>query len=275
MRILKGIVFTLVLANVAYFLWAHGIAPPSGGSRLAAVPRLTLASEAAASAPSSAPASAAASSATASSAAEPAAVAPAMAGASSAGSNASSASSASGGSSPPASGDAESAAVAASPAPIAAKRCISVGPFLDVTEAARAAATLRHDGYRPKQRVAEGEVWAGVWVYLDLPPTPAAIARLRAKLAKAGIKDALEMPGPSDATVISLGLYSESARAQARVAYARTLGLQPHVAERNRSGDVYWIDVDLKPTDQNPSPSDLGGAAGRIVRLQVVSCPGT
>ncbi|MDE2295518.1 MAG: hypothetical protein KGL36_08695 [Gammaproteobacteria bacterium] len=149
-----------------------------------------------------------------------------------------------------------------------------MGPFLDAAEAARAAATLRRGGYRPTQRVAEGEVWAGVWVYLDLPPTPAAVARLRAKLATAGIKHALEMPGPKEGTVISLGLYSESTRAQARVGLARSLGLHPHVAERNRSGDVYWIDIDLKPTDPNLTPSDLGSSAGRIVRLQVVSCPG-
>ena len=46
------------------------------------------------------------------------------------------------------------------------KRCVSVGPFRDVSEAARAATTLRASGYGPRQRVAEGEVWAGVWVYL-------------------------------------------------------------------------------------------------------------
>ncbi len=250
MRTLKGVVFTLILANVVYFLWAHGIAPPAGGSRLAAVPRLKLASEAAANARSSTAASStAASSAT-----------------TGAGSSASSASSTAASSA--------TTAPAAAPAPLAAQRCISVGPFLDVAEAARAAATLRHGGYRPRQRVAEGEVWAGVWVYLDLPPTPAAVANLRVKLAKAGIKDALEMPGPNDATVISLGLFSESARAQAQVALARTLGLRPHVAARNRSGDVYWIDVDLKPGDPNLSASDLGGSARRIVRLQVVPCPG-
>ena len=54
------------------------------------------------------------------------------------------------------------------------KRCISVGPFRDVSEAAHAATTLRSGGYDPRQRVAEGEVWAGVWVYLPLPAARAA-----------------------------------------------------------------------------------------------------
>ena len=260
MRILKGIVFALVLANVVYFLWSRNFAPPAGGSRLAAVPRLALASEAAASAPASAPASAAAAS-----AAQTGTVAPAMPTAASAASSASTASAATD----------PAGSVAAPPSRASsATRCISVGPFLDVAEAARAAATLRRGGYRPQQRVAEGEVRAGVWVYLDLPPSPDAVARLRARLAQAGLKDALEMPGPKGATVISLGLYSEPTRAQARAALARTLGLRPHVAARSRSGDVYWLDVDLKPTDPNLTPSDLGAGEGRIVRLQVVSCPG-
>ena len=54
------------------------------------------------------------------------------------------------------------------------KRCISVGPFRDVSEAAHAATTLRGGGYDPRQRVADGEVWAGVWVYLPLPASRAA-----------------------------------------------------------------------------------------------------
>jgi hypothetical protein len=73
------------------------------------------------------------------------------------------------------------------------KRCISVGPFRDVSQTARAAGTLRSGGYDPRQRVAEG--------------------------------------------------------------------------------DVYWIDIDLKPTDSVPKPSDLQSETGRIQRLEVKACP--
>ena len=153
------------------------------------------------------------------------------------------------------------------------KRCISVGPFRDVAEAAHAASTLRSGGYDPRQRVADGDVWAGVWVYLPLPATRAASDQMLAKLKAAGIEDALEMPGPSDGSVISLGLYSESKRAQARVAQAQALGFNPAIADRKRTGNVYWIDIDLKPTDSVLKPSDLQGEAGRIVRLEVKGCP--
>ena len=153
------------------------------------------------------------------------------------------------------------------------KRCISVGPFRDVSEAAHAATTLRGGGYDPRQRVADGEVWAGVWVYLPLPPSRAAGDQALAKLKAGGIDDALEMPGPNDGSVISLGLYSEPKRAQARVAQAQALGFNPGIADRKRTGNVYWIDIDLKPTDSILNPADLQSDAGRIVRLEVKGCP--
>jgi hypothetical protein len=153
------------------------------------------------------------------------------------------------------------------------KRCISIGPFRDVSEAAHAATTLRGGGYDPRQRVADGEVWVGVWVYLPLPPSRAAGDQTLAKLKAGGIDDALEMPGPNEGSVISLGLYSEAKRAQARVAQAQALGFNPGIADRKRTGNVYWIDIDLKPTDSLLNPADLQSDAGRIVRLEVKGCP--
>jgi hypothetical protein len=53
------------------------------------------------------------------------------------------------------------------------------------------------------------------------------------------------------------------------------LGLNPGVADRNRTGDVYWVDIDLKPTDSLLNPADLQSENGRIVRLEVKACPVT
>ncbi len=236
MTYLKGVLLLLVLANVGYFLWTHGIASP-GAPRLAhvAAPTLTLVAEAPPSAASAASASAALV--------------------------------ATGAQSPPQDSEASAAA------PVESTRCLSIGPFLDVAEAARAAATLRGGGYQPRQRVAEGDVWAGEWVYLPMPPTAAATVQVRASLKAGGIQDALDMPGPNDLPVLSLGLFSEPKRAEARVKLARSLGLRPVIANRKRTGDVYWIDVDLKAADGNLNPADLEEQSGRILRLQVVACP--
>jgi len=247
LTLLKSIVVCLVLANVGYFLWARGIAKtPEAPAPSAPAASLKLASESAEiPRPPSADADGGAA----------------------------------GGSAITGSGEsvdaprAEAGAGAGAGLLTNVKRCISVGPFRDVSEAAHAATTLRGGGYDPRQRVADGDVWAGVWVYLQLPASRAAADQIRAKLKAGGIDDALEMPGPNEGSVISLGLYSESKRAQARVAQAQALGFNPGIADRKRTGNVYWIDIDLKPTDGLLNPADLQGEAGRIVRLEVKGCP--
>jgi hypothetical protein len=153
------------------------------------------------------------------------------------------------------------------------KRCITVGPFRDVAEAAHAASLLRGGGYDPRQRVVDGDVWAGVWVYLPIPASAVATEQLLSKLRVAGIDDALEMPGPADASVISLGLFNEQKRAQVRVSQAQVLGLTPAIVDRKRTGNVYWIDIDLKATDGLLNPADLQGESGHISRLEVKACP--
>jgi hypothetical protein len=239
--VLKSIVLCLALANVGYFLWVQGMTKSRDAEVTAATAAtLKLASEAAGGGGG-------------------------IVGAS--GGSGSGDGSGVGGSEGAAQDDASAGLLAN------VERCISVGPFRDVAEAAHAASTLRSGGYDPRQRVADGEVWAGVWVYIPAPATRAASDQVLAKLKAGGIEDALEMPGPNDGSVISLGLFSESKRAEARVARARSLGFNPGIADRKRTGNVYWVDIDLKPTDSVLKPSDLQGEAGRIVRLEVKGCP--
>jgi hypothetical protein len=239
LTLLKALVVCLVLANVCYFLWEHGIArtpetvvapPPPATLKLASESPDAVRTESTA-------------------AGAPAATASLSA---------------------PLDGarDGGNSGLLTN-----VHRCISVGPFRDVSEAAHAASTLRGGGYDPRQRVADGDVWAGVWVYLPLPAARSVTEQTLAKLKAGGIDDALEMPGPNEGSVISLGLYSEPKRAQARVAQAQALGFNPGIADRKRTGNVYWIDIDLKPTDSLLNPSDLQGESGRIVRHEVKGCP--
>jgi hypothetical protein len=285
LTLLKSIVVCLVLANVGYFLWAHGVA---GTAETPAQPApeatLKLASES----PRGANAGAGGASADGGSAGglsggtvgSAGAAAGGLSGGAAGGAAASGQSGgavAAGTAAASLSGGRAAGGAAAGNAEAGlltnVKRCISIGPFNDVSEAAHAATTLRGGGYDPRQRSADGDVWAGVWVYLPLPPTKAAGDQMLAKLKAAGIDDALEMPGPNEGSVISLGLYGESKRAQARVAQVQALGFNPGIADRKRSGNVYWIDIDLKPTDSLLNPADLQGESGRIVRLEVKACP--
>ncbi len=235
MIFLKAIVLCLALANLGYFLWSQG----GGKSQAVAAPpagTLKLVSEVSESERSAATGGAD------------------LAGGSSA--------------------DVPSGAPMTAAAP-SAPRCITVGPFKDVSEASHAASALRVRGYDPRQRVLEGDVWAGVWVYLPMPSTPAAGEHMIAKLRGAGIDEALEMPGPADGSVVSLGLFSEQKRAQARVAQAQALGFSPAIADRKRTGNVYWVDIDLKANDAALNPADLQAETGHISRLEVKTCPAT
>jgi hypothetical protein len=238
--LLKSIVVALALANVGYFLWTRGIAHPLEAAPEAPITTLKLTSEVPASQRGVPPPAAD----------EPSGAAPSVA----------------------TPGVAAPSAGAAAALLTNVKRCISVGPFRDVSETAHAASTLRSGGYDPRQRVAEGEVWAGVWVYLPIPPSQSS-GQLLSKLKAAGIEDALEMPGPSESSVISLGLFADQKRAQTRVSQAQALGFNPGIADRKRTGDVYWIDIDLKATDSVLKPSDLQTETGHIQRLEVKACP--
>jgi hypothetical protein len=248
--ILKSIVVCLALANIGYFLWSRGIGDGTAASApsSASGASLKLASETSAAA-ARAPADAAAAG----------------------GKAAAGIAGASGGTEAPAAGPASSSEGGGALL-TDVKRCISVGPFRDVAEAAHAATTLRSGGYDPRQRVAEGEVWAGVWVYLPITPSRSS-DQMQAKLKAGGIDDALEMPGPNEGSVLSLGLFSDSKRAQVRISQAQALGFNPGIADRKRTGDVYWIDIDLKATDSVLKASDLEADSGRIVRLEVKGCP--
>jgi hypothetical protein len=245
MTALKSLVVCLALANVGYFLWIHTVAK-SQDDPVAAAPSksLKLVSEV------------------------PEGARAAVDGESGlAGASGGRADAAAGSESP---SDGNGAGVVST-----ATRCMSVGPFRDVAETARAAGTLRAGGYNPQQRVADGDIWEGVWVYVPIPSSPAAVDPLLARLKAAGIDDALEMPGPAEGSgsVISLGLFSDQKRAQVRVAQAQALGLEPTLADRKRTGNVYWIDIDLKPADRPLTPAILQGGTGRISRLEVKACP--
>jgi hypothetical protein len=207
LRYLKGIVFLLVLANVGYYLYVHGLA---------------------ASAPSPAPEGA---------------------------------------------GQKPVAGTVATAQSAAGSRCVSIGPFADPSDTAHAEITLRGGGYAPRQRMADSDSVDGTMVYVPIPAAPAQAAQLRRKLKGAGISDAVDVPGPDNVPVISLGLFSDAKRAQARLALLQPLGVGVQSIEHKRSGQTYWLDVDLKPTDGALNPGDLRSDATHGPQLEVRECP--
>jgi hypothetical protein len=163
-------------------------------------------------------------------------------------------------------------AQAAAGAPRPRDNCLSLGPFTDLTDAARASTLLRENDLEPRQRAGEGVVWKGFWVTLGGVPDRTAAGGIIERLRRAGVADAYAMPGDGSGVTISLGLFSERQRALRRLDDAKAIGLEPRIVERERTGTVYWIDVDVVPPAELPDAARLQGEVGRILRLEVKPC---
>ena len=151
--------------------------------------------------------------------------------------------------------------------------CTSVGPFADLPQAAQAQASLRAAGFQPRQRMEQGEIWAGYWVSVQgLATREAAEAALKT-LSANGIADVYLMPGSEPANMLSLGVFSDYQRAQRRLDEVRALGLTPRIDDRKRAGSVYWIDVDLQEPGQLIDSSIFQTDPRKITRLEMRACP--
>jgi len=151
--------------------------------------------------------------------------------------------------------------------------CFSVGPFGDLSNSALAAAILRQRGFDPKQRAEEGQMSDGYWVFIGGMKTQAETEHALTTLERGGIKDALVMPETPDAgRRVSLGLYSERARADRRAQAVRQTGLKAEVAERKLPGTLYWVDLAPQPGVNTIPIQDLF-AEGVSSRIAVQPCP--
>jgi cell division septation protein DedD len=161
-------------------------------------------------------------------------------------------------------------AVSAPAAADAAARCTSVGPFRELSQAATAAATLRAAGYQPLQRVAEGDIWIGYWVFIDAIPTETQANEILGKVRAEGITDSYVIPNSDSGNLVSLGVFSEISGVSRRREQVRALGFEPKVVDRTRRATVYWVDVNLAAGQT--LDFDSLQPAGRIIRLEQREC---
>jgi hypothetical protein len=259
---MRNLFLVLVLANLAFAAWSAWFAPAEGGARRddEALPALTLVSEVPDdlrssgvvveqddAGPQTAPVEA------------PAVAVPAVPAAA-----VSDLRDAAG---------AESAAAGEAPTAVAAAaRCTSVGPFRELSQAATAAAALRNAGHQPVQRVGEGEVWIGYWVYIPAIATEQAANEVLEKVRAAGIADSYVIPNSDSGNLVSLGVFSEISGVSRRREQVRALGFDPQVVDRTRRATVYWVDVTV--ADGQTLDFEALQSPGRIIRLEQRACAG-
>jgi hypothetical protein len=153
--------------------------------------------------------------------------------------------------------------------------CVSVGPFDDAEIAAKAVALLQAKSFTPQQRTAQSPAIPRVWVYLDGFASDGGVTRALHKLEHGGIDDAEAMPPEVGHRRISLGLYSDGARADARVKAVRALGLKPRVGQRTVPGTVYWLDLKLPNSSVSVPLKDVSDLepGGGSSPISVQPCP--
>lgn len=160
-------------------------------------------------------------------------------------------------------------------AAVEARRCVSMGPFSELELTAQATAMLKQDGYEPRQRPANGPVPDGFMVMIGPLKGEADQARVVGRLNRGGLDDAFALPKLEDGYAVSVGLFSQRARAERRALAVERMGLKASIVERTRPGTVYWIDFDLKT-----APAGSAGALDPMLKTpdpsqkwQVVPCP--
>ena len=220
---MRNLVLALIVANLAYFAWAHWLdvpKPAAVNESIAKLPRLRLAAEL-----------------------------------------------------PSGQGPPEQAAVTPT-AMDSRPACLAVGPFADLDNSARAASILRKKGFDPRQRAEEGQMSQGYWVYVPGMKNEKDTDRALVTLEHIGIKDALVMPdGQGSDRRLSLGLYSDRARAEKRAETVRKGGLKAQVGEHKLPSTVYWVDLAPLP-GMNTVPLQELFAEGVGSKIAVQPCPG-
>jgi cell division septation protein DedD len=167
---------------------------------------------------------------------------------------------------------------AAAPAKLAntGPKCISIGPFQDLTSATQASATLNSTGSESRQRLEQGQLWVGYWVNIPGFSKRDDADRAVTRLKQNGITDAyvsLSGAQADSSTIISLGVFKDAERAQRLLTEAKALGFTAQISDRTRAGSVYWVDVDFSGVPPDIDFSTLGTQPGKILRLEQRACP--
>lgn len=155
----------------------------------------------------------------------------------------------------------------------AAVTCVSAGPYLERPQVQQVETRLQRLGFAVRLRESRESVRTGDWVRVDDLATPEDAANALAQLQAAGITDAYQLTEEGPGTVISLGVFADPERARQVSALARATGFEPHIVERVREADVFWLDIDRQASAGLPSPEQLGGDPAQLPPVELRRCP--
>lgn len=155
------------------------------------------------------------------------------------------------------------------PAPAAAVRCVSIGPFASVEAYSTFAEQLQALGLSPVEMVEEGQLWVGHWLvatYDSHGEARAAVERLR----EGGVPDAYVISG-EDTFTVSLGLFTQRQRAERLRELAVAMAIEGELRDRFRTATVYRLL--LAVPDGVTLPGLPEGEAASDARIAPADCP--
>lgn len=150
-------------------------------------------------------------------------------------------------------------------------RCLRIGPFSRIADAAEVRDVLEAREMLVSQVTEEGQVWMGHWVQVVGLSDAKAADKARNTLINGGITDVYVLPDDAD-NRISLGVFRLRSSANTLVKQAQGLGLKTRVDDRFQPGSNHWLRVRMAG-DGSLQAGEFKGDAGQIVRTEDLECP--
>ncbi len=149
--------------------------------------------------------------------------------------------------------------------------CATLGPFLNEAAMQPAKNALETAGWGVLPRNQRQQVADGYWVTVDDLGNAATQTRVLNTIRRAGINDAFAMPEDPGFRV-SVGIFTDRARAETRATRVRQLRLEAQVNDRMREVDAIWLDVPGVPP-ATLQDGRLAAAGLDLDTLTLQTCP--
>ncbi len=127
--------------------------------------------------------------------------------------------------------------------------CYTLGPFLLVDEAGKAAQRLQEQDVQVVSSQTERHQPGGYWVYIPSDGLRSARKQI-AELQRRGIKDVSLSSQQGVRHWVSLGVYSTQERAQRRQVALANISFYTRVEQRVVKTSEHWVDIRLEPEQE-------------------------
>lgn len=148
--------------------------------------------------------------------------------------------------------------------------CISIGPFTEAGPADAALTALGDAGYDARMTVTEEEIWAGYWVFIGQIDSLAEARAIDAELGENGIEEAYVIADSDSGNLVSLGVFSQTARAVSQAERVGRLGYRATIADSTRLEETRWLEIESGGGE--PFDPGLLQTPGEISRLEIRAC---